>query len=126
MKQFIRIYEKHYKKFMLFSLLLLLLSFISLGVTYSRTGEFFQKGVSLKGGITFTIPIGTAVNIQQLGQTLSTQLPNADITVREITEAGRATAIIIEAGRTLVLELDRVVELCGKLNVTLHAMAHAS
>lgn len=43
-------------------------------------------------------------------------------TIETCHEAGVA-AITIEAGRTLVLEIDRVTDLCAKHGVTLHAIA---
>ena len=97
-KQFLlSTYDVHYKKLIVFSFLLLFASIAALGVNYARTGEFFEKGVSLKGGITMTIPIDSPIDIQGLENSLSAKYPTADIGVREITEAGIATALIIEA-----------------------------
>jgi len=45
-------------------------------------------------------------------------------TIETCAESG-VSAIVIEAGRTLVLEFDRVAELSGALGVTVHAMAPA-
>jgi preprotein translocase subunit SecF len=91
------IYDKQYKKLMAASFLILLASAVFLGVSYARTGEFFEKGVSLKGGITMTVPISHVVDIHQLGNALSARFPRADIGVREITEAGAPVALIVEA-----------------------------
>ena len=98
MKQrLIKLYDVHYKKLMVASFLLLFACIVLLGVNYSRTGELFQKGVSLKGGITMTVPVEHHVDIHELEASLSGHFPLADISVREITEAGVATALIIEA-----------------------------
>lgn len=48
-------YEKYYKKVIIIPLLLLLLSLIVLGINYSKTGNFINVDVSLKGGTTATI-----------------------------------------------------------------------
>ncbi|MEM4247437.1 MAG: protein translocase subunit SecF, partial [Candidatus Woesearchaeota archaeon] len=61
-----------------------------------QTGEFVSKGVSLKGGLTFTIPV-TSADIHSLQSALSSQFPKADINVRSIAEAGTIKALIIEA-----------------------------
>jgi preprotein translocase subunit SecF len=50
-----KIYDKNYKKLLLVPIILLVLSLIILGVSYSSTGEFVKKDVSLKGGISITI-----------------------------------------------------------------------
>ena len=90
-------YNVHYKKLMIFSFILLIACIIASFTTYARTGEFFAKGVTLKGGITMTIPVDYPVNIHEIENALLSRYPKADIGVREITETGRITAIIIEA-----------------------------
>ncbi len=91
------IYDKQYKTLMIFSFVLLFACIISLGVSYARTGELFEKGVSLKGGITMTIPIDHSVDSHQIESSLGLKFPQADISVREITEAGKTIALIVEA-----------------------------
>ena len=44
----LHIYDTQYKKLMVLSFLLLFFCIGSLVVTYARTGELFQKAVSLK------------------------------------------------------------------------------
>lgn len=90
-------YDKKYKLLLFFSISLLLISIGILGVNYAKTGELFNKGVTLKGGITITIPINVEKDIHSIENTLKKQFTKADISVREITEAGYPIAIIIEA-----------------------------
>jgi preprotein translocase subunit SecF len=52
---FERFYEKNYKKLLLIPVVLLLFCIIYQGIFFSRTGEFFQKDISLTGGTTVTI-----------------------------------------------------------------------
>ncbi len=101
----LNIYDKQYKALMIFSFVVLALSIVSLGVTYASTGEFFAKGVSLKGGITLTIPVERAIDIHELESSLTQRFPAADLGVREISEGGRAKALIIEASDVTVDEL---------------------
>lgn len=89
-------YDKHYKLFLALSFLILFASIGFLLFTKAQTGEYFQKGVSLKGGLTLTIPTSTA-DIDTLENSLSMRFPQADVSVRSITEAGQLKAIIIEA-----------------------------
>ncbi len=93
---FIHIYDKQYKVLLALSFLILLASIGFLFFTKAQTGEYFQKGVSLKGGLTMTIPVEQA-DIEGLEAALSSRFPAADISVRGITEAGELKALIIEA-----------------------------
>jgi preprotein translocase subunit SecF len=93
---FLHVYDKHYKKLLVLSFLLL---FACIGVLIThkmQTGEFISKGVSLKGGLTITIP-ATQADVHSLQSSLSSQFPTADINVRSIAEAGELKALIVEA-----------------------------
>lgn len=93
---FLHLYDVHYKKLLLLSFLILFMSLGFILFTKVQTGEFFQKGVSLKGGLTMTIP-ATQADVDQLETAVSQQFPRADIAVRGITEAGELKALIVEA-----------------------------
>lgn len=92
----LNIYDKHYKKLLILSFLLLFACIAVLIMHKAQTGEFVAKGVSLKGGLTVTILVQQA-DIHALQQALSSQFPKADINVRSMTEAGELKALIIEA-----------------------------
>lgn len=51
-KQF---YIKNYKQLMIIPLIILIVSFVIVGLTIKNTGDFVHKDVSLKGGVTITI-----------------------------------------------------------------------
>ncbi len=89
------IYEHSYKKLLIIPFLLLLLSLVQIGIQYAQTGDFVNKGVSLKGGSTITFE-GTA-NTAQLQETLTIHFPRSDISVRAISSAGTVVGIIIES-----------------------------
>lgn len=91
------VYHLHYRKLLIFSLLVLTISIGSLLVNYARTGEFAERGVSLKGGITLTVPVDIELNVQKLQKVLSSILPSADINVRGISKQGVLAALIVEA-----------------------------
>jgi len=92
----LHIYDRHYKKLLILSFLLLFTCITVLFMHKAQTGEFVSKGVSLKGGLTLTIPVGQA-DIHALQAELSSRFPKADINVRSIAEAGEIKALIIEA-----------------------------
>ena len=106
-------YDKKNKLLLLFSVSLLIISIIILGVNYAKTGDLFHKGVTLKGGITITIPVDKDHDIHALEQKLSGEFTKADISVREVTEAGKTVAIIIEAADVESKELVEALPKAG-------------
>jgi preprotein translocase subunit SecF len=92
----LHVYDTQYKKLLIVSFLILFACIAVLITQKVQTGEFIAKGVSLKGGLTMTIPV-EQVDVPSLQSALSSQFPLADINVRSITEAGTIKALIIEA-----------------------------
>lgn len=93
------------------------IALVFLGYKYATTGEFIEKGVSLKGGITVTIPVESEIDTTALQQKLTGNFKNAEIGVRTVTEAGRTKAIIIEASDIAPEELENAIKQAGiKLN----------
>ncbi len=105
------IYDRHYKALLALSLLILLASIGVIVMSKVQTGEYFQKGVSLKGGLTLTIPV-REVHVDALEAALSNQFPRADVSVRGITEAGELKALIVEASD--IQEDDLITALRGQ------------
>ena len=96
-QKLLQLYNVHYKKLTILSFVLLLACILTIGVHYAQTGELFKKGVSLKGGISMTVPIDTPVSVESFESALASRYPNADVNVREVTEGGKPKALIIEA-----------------------------
>jgi preprotein translocase subunit SecF len=88
-------YDKNYKKFLFFTLSLLVLALISIGYKFATTGDFLNRGVSLKGGVVITIPVEQPVSIDEITSLLKASFPADDMEVRSITEFGVQKAIII-------------------------------
>lgn len=91
------IYDKRYKQLMVISMLLLLLSLGVLGYKFATTGEFVRKGVSLKGGLTMTVPLPAGTDVAVLERQLEADFAGHDMTIRKIGERGVVSALIIEA-----------------------------
>ena len=98
MKSLKKLYEEKYKLLLIIPIALLLLSIIQVGVQYSTTGDFVSKGVSLKGGSTITINQEfTDPEITSLEQSLETNFPLAEISIRELSSAGSMIGISIDS-----------------------------
>lgn len=95
----IRFYDKKYKLLLVLSILLVLSSILVLGINYAIKGEFVDKGVSLKGGLSITIPVPEAYTKDntELETAFKSKFPKADIDVRSITKAGRLHSFIVES-----------------------------
>jgi len=87
-------HDKNYKRLLLIPIILLLFSFIYLGVFYSSTGDFFKKDISLTGGTSVTLY--SSLVPQTLEQDLQLQLE--EISTRQIYDiiTQEQKAIIIE------------------------------
>ena len=90
-------YDKQYKKLMIIPLIMLLLAIISISYQVATTGDFIQRDVTLKGGVTITIPSEKPVDIAGLQSQLSSRFKENDISVRALKRAGTDVGIIITA-----------------------------
>lgn len=91
------IYETKYKLLMILPLVLLVLSLVQLGYQYSTTGDFVNKGISLKGGSTITISKDIQTSPLELETSLQQQFPDFGISVRTLSSAGRTTGLAIDS-----------------------------
>ena len=91
------IYDKKYKLLLVIPILLLIFSLIQIAYQVSTTGDFIKKDVSLKGGITITIPYDKLVDTSKLENEISSKFPGNDISVRTLRTATSVEGIIVEA-----------------------------
>lgn len=113
MKGLVSFYDKQYKPLLIVSLLLVVISFGIVIGNYASTGELFKRDVSLKGGITLTVPISKQFVLSDLESTLQGDFSGGDITVREIAEGGQQTALIIEAADVEAAPLEQALAAAG-------------
>lgn len=91
----LEIYDKKYKHLLIITIALLVLAILQITIQTATTGDFVNKGISLKGGSTITIL--KSVNAVELEQFLRSRFPSIDITARTITDAGETIGITIES-----------------------------
>ena len=91
------IYENQYKKLLIIPFAILLLAFLQIGYQWAATGDFINRDVSLKGGVTVTIPTEQEIDILALENKLSLEFPNNDVAVKSISQFGSQAGIIVEA-----------------------------
>ncbi|MBI4448518.1 hypothetical protein HY641_00635 [Candidatus Woesearchaeota archaeon] len=107
-----RFYEKHLNHLLIIPMLMLLLAIMQITAQLYITGDVVDRGVSLKGGSTLTIPVAS-VDEDVLKSHLVGSLPGKDIEVRKLGASG----LIIEAADVKVNELISATEQkLGKLS----------
>ncbi|MFC1691073.1 protein translocase subunit SecF [Nanoarchaeota archaeon] len=103
-------YNENYKLLLLLSTIILFLAIGQIGYQVASTGDFIQKGVSLKGGTTITIPTEKSVDKDALQEYLRREFLEADISVRLLTSATKVTGIIIDSDLEKKEDIDLLVE----------------
>ncbi|MBI2663898.1 hypothetical protein HYX10_00970 [Candidatus Woesearchaeota archaeon] len=92
---FLKHYDENYRKLLIIPAAVVLLAVAVLLFSYSTTGEFFQKDVSIRGGVTVTI-LKTYDNLRQFDD-ISESL-GTTVNARKLTAAGADRGIILDAG----------------------------
>lgn len=101
------IYETKYKLLMILPVLLLVLALMQIGVQYSTSGDFVNKGISLKGGSTITITKELSISPSELEESLQQQFPG--ITVRTLSSAGKTTGLAVDSALQDAKEIGALV-----------------
>ncbi|MFH0868561.1 MAG: protein translocase subunit SecF [Candidatus Woesearchaeota archaeon] len=114
-----RVYEGQYKKLLIIPFTLLLIAIVLIGIKVASTGDFINKDVSLKGGVTITVQTEQQMDILHLKDAISLKFPENDISTKAISQFGKQVGVIVEADIEKE-QADSLVEEIGKaLNVKL-------
>ncbi len=88
------IYDVHYKKLLIITILMLVLAVVQIGYQVATTGDFVSKGISLKGGSTITIV--HQENPAEIESYLKEKFPTRELSVLTLSGAGENVGVIIE------------------------------
>lgn len=88
-------YDVQYKKLLIIPFLLLFLGFFQIIYQFSTTGDFMDKDISLKGGVSITIPSSEGIDTLEMQQFL--QEKGFIVNVRNVGSGGRVIGILFEA-----------------------------
>ena len=91
------IYDKEYKLLLIIPFLMLFFALAQIGYQIYKTGDFINRDVSLKGGVTVTIPFDKNVDINQIEKQISDKFPRNDVAVRTLRSAGTVVGVVVEA-----------------------------
>src|SRR3989338_2116220 len=119
MKQKIKhFYESKYKWLMVIPFLLVILAITQIAVQYATTGDFVNRGISLKGGSIITLDYSEAVNIDNLQANLQTQFPSFEVSVRTLSSARDIEGVVIESTAQTKEEIDPILAVLTREGVT--------
>ncbi len=90
-------YDKKYKLLTIIPIILFLIAALSIGYKYSTTGDFLNRGVSLKGGVSISVPSDKVISELDLEKNLRGSLAGIDVGVRKLTSEGKQIGFVIEA-----------------------------
>jgi preprotein translocase subunit SecF len=102
----LKFYDTQYRKLLFIPFIILLIAMITIGIHAATTGDFINRGVSLKGGLVITIPVQEPVDVLELENLLKSRFPTDDIDIRTVAEFGEQKAIIISSDN---IELEKGV-----------------
>ncbi len=91
------IYDKKYKTLLIIPFLILFFALIQISYQVYTTGDFIKKDVSLKGGVTVTVPYAREADTFLIERQISSEFPKNDIAVRTLRSAGIVVGVIVEA-----------------------------
>ncbi|MDP3966107.1 MAG: protein translocase subunit SecF [archaeon] len=91
-------HDKHYKLLLLIPLILIVGSFIYIGLTYVNTGDFIYKDISLTGGTSITIYDGN-ISLSDLESDLSSSLEK--LSTKSLYEFGTNNQVAVVVETTL-------------------------
>ena len=90
-------YDKQYFMLMLIPIIMVILAAGFVSYKYFTTGDLFNKDISLKGGVTLTVPLEKPVDIKKFSASLENELKGRQINVRDLSSGIRQVGVIIEA-----------------------------
>jgi len=107
------IYKHKYKQLLWIPAILLILALVQISVQTAMTGDFVNKGISLKGGTTITIPEKT-YDAKELQHFITSKFNNMDVNVRALTRGGRNIGLIVESDIQSYEDIDSLVSAIGE------------
>lgn len=109
-------YNKYYKQLLIIPILLIVIALVSIGFKYTTTGEFINKDVSLKGGLSIEIFESIGVDNTQIKNDIEANFEGSSVevsTLKNLDGSYKSTQIISSdvSGDDLIKFLIRTYEL---------------
>lgn len=123
---FYNLYKDEYKKLLLIPFLMLIFALIIIGHKFATTGDFFNKGISLSGGVAVTA-LNENLDSDQIRSTLASEFQGYEVNTRSIQDSGVKIGLSIESNippedEASDLFVERVKELTGDSNASVESI----
>jgi len=102
-------FYKHYKRLMIIPIILLIASFVIIGLKVKETGFFIERGISLKGGITLTTELIADQN--SVTDFIQDNFENREVVVKSFSSKGEQAGLIIEMDIEDKKDIDNLISL---------------
>ncbi len=113
----IDIYDNHYKKLLIIPAIVIIIAVAILLASYSSTGSFFKKDISLSGGVSI-IAVTDFSDDVGLQSELAHRFPDADVSVRRVSQLGKSTGVVVEAAMQSESDIDALMDfVSGEIGV---------
>ncbi len=89
-------YDRKYRPLLIIPFIILFFSVAQISYQVYSTGDFIKRDVSLKGGVTVTIPYDKPVDISHLEKQIRANFPKNDVVVRTLRASGSVAGVIVE------------------------------
>ena len=90
-------YDKKYRILLIIPFLMLILALAQIGFQIYKTGDFINRDISLKGGVTITVPYEGNIDLSLVQKQIQAQFPKNDVIVRSLRSSGAIVGVIVEA-----------------------------
>ncbi|MBD3164848.1 protein translocase subunit SecF [Candidatus Woesearchaeota archaeon] len=113
--RFKEFYFGNYRKFLFVPFIVLIVALSLILIKFQSSGEFINKDISLKGGISLTVFYEKPVNIDEIESSLKQYLSPNDAAIRVLKSAGEQIGFIVESDISEVDKdkLDSILEIIG-------------
>jgi preprotein translocase subunit SecF len=107
-------YNKRYKLLAIIPSIIGVLAILLILMHYWQTGDFMNRGISLKGGATLTINLDKEINPDALESALLDAVPGEEFNIRVLRKEGVANSITIETSVSGTAIDDTVIPIVEK------------
>jgi preprotein translocase subunit SecF len=89
-------YNTHYKLLAIIPLIIGIIALLIIFMHYQQTGDFMNRGISLKGGTTLMITLSQDIDVDHLSDSLRDQFPGQEFNIRALKSQGVIGSLAIE------------------------------
>jgi len=99
------IFENHYKKLIIVPLLLILFAIVQISYQTATTGDFVNKGFTIRGGAEFTMNTDQVIDVQDLVDELQTKYPDSQLSAVSLNSPYKIGDVYTENSEAIISDI---------------------